>query len=91
MLKQLLIKPGMGFGTVFDMGIYQNQLIVTIGAFKSCPSLNLMLGELVLCYKNCWIRPATESSQTQKSSRDETDTQRHLEPGTPNISPRSFS
>ena len=38
----------MGFGTGFDVGIYQKLLGVTIAALKSSPSFKLVLGQLVL-------------------------------------------
>jgi len=36
------------------------------------------------------MRPATNSSQTQISNRNEKDAQRYWEPDTPNIKPRWF-
>ena len=78
----------MGFGTGFDMGV--KQLIVAIVALKSYPSCKLSWDNSFWLGKKRWIRPATKYSQTQTSSRNEKDAQRHLEPGTPSILPRSF-
>ena len=38
----------MGFGTRFEMGIYQKIHVVTIVAFKSCQSSKRVLGPFVL-------------------------------------------
>jgi len=46
----------------------------------------LALDNLFLMCENLEIRPATTSSQTQSSNRNEKDVQCYLEPGTPNIS-----
>jgi len=50
-----------GFGTEYDMGIYQKLFILTIVALKCCPSLKLVSGQLV------W----SNSSHTKKSSRNQ--------------------
>ena len=41
---QILIKSGIGFGTRFDIGIYQKLLVVTIVALRSCQSCKLSWG-----------------------------------------------
>ena len=80
----------MGFDCHFEMGVYQKLLVVTTVALKSCPSSKLAWDNSFWSNKNRWIRPATKYLQTQNSSRNEKDAQRHLEPGTPNISTRPF-
>ena len=49
---------------------------------QACPGTVLF----VIC-ENRGIRPATKSSQTQSSNRNEKDAQPHLEPGTQNKQP----
>ena len=78
----------MGFGTGFDMRVYQKLLIVTIVALKAVHHSNLSWDNSLENNKKRWIRPVTKSSQTQNSNRNKQNTQRHLEPGAPNIRPR---
>ena len=78
------IECGIWFGTGSDMGIHQKPFIVSTIAPKSCPSSKLVLGQVVLDHKNRYIRTVTKSAQTRNSCRNEKDTQRHSEPGTPN-------
>ena len=80
----------MGCRTGFDMGIYQKLLVVTLNAVKSCPSFKLVLGKQFWSNKKRWIRPVTKSVQSQVLSRNKKGAEHHLEPGTPNISPRSL-
>ena len=64
-----------------------NCCTLTLSIIQSCPGTTRFGSS----WTKQWIRLVTKSSQTQNSSRNEKDAQCHLEPGTPNISPRSFS
>jgi len=56
-----------------------------LSSIQACP------GTIRGTCENRWIRPVTTCLQTQYPYRNEKDTHNHLEPVTPNISPRQFS